>query len=193
MENNNTTDTTQSAVSASVPLSDIFFMTLHHWPWIIVSLVVCLGFAYLYILRTPKVYTRSAEVLIKEQNKGRTAGMEDFSTMGLFQSKTNIVNEISTMQAKDLMTEVVSRLGLDYNYYRKGTFHNQLLYGPDLPVHAVVAGLGEEDAVEFSIQAWSSAELARLFKHFCEENRFKNVLIDNVYITQAAETWRELV
>ena len=151
MENNNTTDTTQSTVSASVPLSDIFFMTLHHWPWIIVSLVVCLGFAYLYILRTPKVYTRSAEVLIKEQNKGRTAGMEDFSTMGLFQSKTNIVNEISTMQAKDLMTEVVSRLGLDYNYYRKGTFHNQLLYGPDLPVHAVVAGLGEEDAVEFKL------------------------------------------
>lgn len=50
-----------------------------------------------------------------------------------------------------------------------------------------------EDATEFSIEAWSSAELARLFKHFCEENRFKNVLIDNVYITQAAETWRELV
>lgn len=151
MENNNTTDTAQSTVSASVPLSDIFFLTLRHWPWIIASLVVCMGLAYLYILRTPKVYTRSAEILIKEQNKGRTAGMEDFSTMGLFQSKTNIVNEISTMQAKDLMTEVVSRLGLDYNYYRKGTFHNQLLYGPDLPVHAVVAGLGEEDAVQFKL------------------------------------------
>lgn len=151
MENNSTTDTAQSTVSASVPLSDIFFLTIRHWPWIIASLVVCMGLAYLYILRTPKVYTRSAEILIKEQNKGRTAGMEDFSTMGLFQSKTNIVNEISTMQAKDLMTEVVSRLGLDYNYYSKGTFHNQLLYGPNLPVHAVVAGLGEEDAVDFKL------------------------------------------
>ena len=50
----------------------------------------------------------------------------------------------------------------------------------------------EEDAVEFSIRAWSSVELAKLFKHFCEENKFKNVLIDTVYITQAVETWREL-
>ncbi len=140
-----------NSTSNIVPLSDVFFMTLRHWPWILVSLAVCLGLAYFYILRTPKVYTRSAEILIKEQNKGRTASMEDFSTMGLFQSKTNIVNEISTMQAKDLMTEVAQRLHLDYNYYKKGTFHDQLLYGTNLPVQVEIAGVEPEQAVSLRL------------------------------------------
>ena len=51
----------------------------------------------------------------------------------------------------------------------------------------------DEDATEFSIAAWSSIQLARLFKDFCNENNFKNVHIDTVYVTQAVGTWRELV
>ena len=50
-----------------------------------------------------------------------------------------------------------------------------------------------EDATEFSIEAWSGIQLARLFTDFCNENNFKNVHIDTVYVTQAVETWRELI
>lgn len=122
------------ASSTAVPLSDIFFLTLRHWPWILVSLAVCMGLSYLYLLRTPTVYTRSAEVLIKDTGKGKTSAMEDFADMGLFQTKNNIVNEITSFQAKDLMSEVVRRLGLDYAVYAPGTFHDRLLYGNDLPL-----------------------------------------------------------
>ena len=50
-----------------------------------------------------------------------------------------------------------------------------------------------EDATEFSIEAWSGIQLARLFTDFCNENNFKNVHIDTVYVTKAVETWEELV
>lgn len=148
---NNAAEQPQAAPAAAVPLSDIFFMTLRHWPWILLSLAVCLGLATLYVLRTPKVYTRSAEILIKDKNKGQSTAMDDFSSLGLFSSKTNVIDEISTMQAKDLMTEVVGRLGVDYNYYAPGTFHDRLLYGTTLPVKAVVAGLEPDRAVAFRL------------------------------------------
>ncbi|MDE6269872.1 MAG: chromosome partitioning protein ParA, partial [Muribaculaceae bacterium] len=112
---------------------DIMLVTINHWQWLVLSLVLCLGLAYLYILCTPKIYTRSAEIIIKEQSKGQTSGMEDFATLGLFQGKTNIFNEMAVLQAKDIMAQVVERLNLDYNYYSKGLFYNHVLYGTNLP------------------------------------------------------------
>ena len=29
----------------AVPLTDILYRTLHHWPWVLLSLVVCVGAA----------------------------------------------------------------------------------------------------------------------------------------------------
>ena len=59
--------------AGTVPLSDIFFMTLRHWHWILLSVLVCVGAAYIYLLRTPNVYTRAAEILIKDESKGNVS------------------------------------------------------------------------------------------------------------------------
>lgn len=76
--------------SGSIPLTDIFFMTLHHWPWILLSVVICVGAAYIYLLRTPDVYTRQADILVKDDSKGKSVGSDEFSDLGLFQNNTNI-------------------------------------------------------------------------------------------------------
>lgn len=129
-----------SAVSTSMPLMDIFFMTLRHWPWIIASVAICVGLAYLYVLRTPNVYTRSAEIQIKQDSKGKSTGSEgEFAQLGLFKPNTNIQDEIANLTSKDLMEEVVSRLGLDISYYGRGKFHDVDLYNYNLPVKLTVA------------------------------------------------------
>ncbi len=125
--------------SSSVPLSDIIFMTLHHWPYILLSVFICVGAAYVYLLRTPNVYSRSADVMIKNDRKGQSTGSEDFSKLGLFQANANIQNEITNFKAKDLTEEVVKRLGLDISYYHSGTFHDVVAYGYDLPVKVEIA------------------------------------------------------
>ena len=116
-----------SAASGTVPLFDIFFMTLRRWPLILLSVLICVGAAYVHLLRIPNVYSRSAEILIKDDAKGNSAGAEEFANLGLFQSNTNIQNEMANLKAKDLMEEVVRRLGLDINYYHSGRFHDGLL------------------------------------------------------------------
>lgn len=139
------------SANGSVPLSDIFFMTLRHWPWILLSVTLCIGAAYIYLLRTPNVYTRCAELLIKDDGKGKSAGGEEFADLGLFQSNTNIQNEMTNLKAKDLMEEVVRRLGLDIDYYHEGGFHDVVAYGYDLPVKVTIDGFPSENSLSFNL------------------------------------------
>ena len=145
------TNSERNSTFGTVPLSDIFFMTLRHWPWILASVLLCVGVAYFYLLRTPNMYSRSAELLIKEDRKGQSAGSEEFAKLGLFQSRTNIQNEMSNLKAKDLMEEVVKRLGLDINYYHDGRFHDVVAYGYDLPVKLTVTGFPDNGRLSMNL------------------------------------------
>ncbi len=140
---------------SSVPLIDIVYRTLHYWPWLLLSLFVCVGAAVLYLLCTPKIYTTSASLLIKEGNKNNMSPMgvggEEFANMGLFQNKTNIQNEITTLMSSDLMSEVARRLKLDVNYYTPGTFHREVAYGYGLPVTAEPVGFPANGMLAFSL------------------------------------------
>lgn len=106
----------------------------------LLSLFVCVGAAVIYLLRTPNVYTTTASILIKDDSAGKSTGAEDFGDFGLFQNKTNIQNEITTLKSPDLMEEVVRRLDLDMNYYKSGRFHKIVAYGNMLPVKRGYAG-----------------------------------------------------
>ncbi|MDE7141704.1 MAG: chromosome partitioning protein ParA, partial [Muribaculaceae bacterium] len=141
--------------NGSVPLTDILYRTLHYWPWVLLSLFVCVGAATLYLLCTPKIYTTSASLLIKDSgsNKSQSMGVggEEFANMGLFQNKTNIQNEMTSLMSSDLMDEVVKRLKLDVNYYIPGTFHNEIAYGDNLPVNVVFADFPGSGLVRFDL------------------------------------------
>lgn len=142
----------EAAPSSLVQLSDVFFLTLRHWIWIVISVVVCVGAAYIYLLRIPNSYSRSAELLIKNETSGnRTKSSSDFSDFGLFKSRPNIQNEMSNLKAKDLMEEVVKRLGLDVNYYRPGKFHDDIAYGTNLPVKIKVDGFPDDGSFSMKL------------------------------------------
>lgn len=79
-------------------------------------------------------------------------GGEEFANMGLFQNKTNIQNEITTISSSDLMAEVVSRLKLDYNYYLPGTFHKKVVYGNNLPVDAELTSPLSRAEIKFDLE-----------------------------------------
>ena len=54
-----------------IRLQDLFYLCLAKWYWIVISLVITIGIALVYLLTTPPSYTRSASILIKEDAKGR--------------------------------------------------------------------------------------------------------------------------
>lgn len=122
--------------ATQLKFSDVVFTTLKRWPWIILSLAICLGLATLYLLRTQPVYTRTASIVIKDDSKGSSVNgdLNAFSDMGFLNNRTNIDDEVNTLQSPDVMAEVVKRLNLNVGYTREGRFHREIVYGADLPV-----------------------------------------------------------
>ena len=142
-------------------IQDLLYLCLAKWKWFVLSLAVCLGFAAVYLLRTPAVYTRTASVLIKEDSKGKSVSsdLESFSEFGLFQSSTNVNNELIAFQSPALMTEVVKRLRLDMNYFVPGKFHRQVAYGLTLPVDVTINDLPENESAGFTLEVQPDSTL----------------------------------
>ena len=155
-EINKTQSNKKSGAAGAVPLSDIIYRTLHYWPWVLLSLFICVGTAVMYLLCTPKIYTTSASILIKDNAKSNTPSMsvggDEFANMGLFQNKTNIQNEMTTFMSSDLMTEVVKRLKLDMNYFKDGTFHKEIAYGYTLPICAELIDFSAYGTLKFDLR-----------------------------------------
>ena len=142
----------QTPAEAPIPLVDILYRTLHHWPWVLLSLAVCMSAGVLYLLCKAPIYTTTASLLIKDDTKGGTSGLlDEFADMGFLQNKTNIQNEISTLKSPDLMTEVVERLDLDMSYHIPGLFHNTVAYGTTLPVSASLPELAGNSSASFDL------------------------------------------
>ena len=144
---------TVSSQEETINIKDLIFLYFSKWKWFVLSLAVCLGVAVLYLLKSPSVYTRSATLLIEDNDKGTSISTADlgFSDMGLFQSNTNVNNEIIAMSSPALMQNVVQRLNLDMNYARDGRFHDEVLYGTALPVNVKMGDLTENQAASMTL------------------------------------------
>ena len=148
----NTTAPVQS--TQRLTFRDMWSICLHRWPWFVLSVVVCMAAAALYIMMTPPVYTRSASVLIKEDAKGRSISSDvqsSFSDLGLVASNVNVNNEIISLSSPDLMMEVVKRLHLETDYKLEHRFYDRTLYGSTLPLTVNFLDLGNSDAAKLDI------------------------------------------
>ncbi|MCQ2958766.1 MAG: polysaccharide biosynthesis tyrosine autokinase [Bacteroidales bacterium] len=138
-----------------IQIKDFLSLCLSRWYWFVVSVVITMAIGFAYLLRTPNVYTRTAELLIKEETKSKSVeksfqnAVEDMG-MGIMKSK--VENELIIMQSPKLMMEVVKRLHLDMQYFTDGKFHKILLYGTTLPYVVSIAGLDENQSASFTVK-----------------------------------------
>lgn len=134
--------TPQSQVSEVFNIKEFFLRCFNKWYLFVASVAICLGVASFYMLKTPKVYSRKAVVLIKETYARRqSSDLESMlSTGGVSQMSSKLSNEIVAFESPDLMREVVKRLNLNVNYFRSGHFHDYVLYGSSLPVKLDLLG-----------------------------------------------------
>ena len=152
---------TQDNITTNVKQSDDFIrvrdllnICIAKWYWFVISLAITIGVAIIYILSTPPVYTRSASLLIKEDGKnGSAVDAGVLSEIDIFQTSTNVNNEIQLLQSPSVMLDVVKRLHLDVNYHADGRFYRRTLYGSTCPYTVEFTDLGDNDVVTFTIDS----------------------------------------
>ena len=152
---------TQDNITTNVKQSDDFIrvrdllnICIAKWYWFVISLAITIGVEIIYILSTPPVYTRSASLLIKEDGKnGSAVDAGVLSEIDIFQTSTNVNNEIQLLQSPSVMLDVVKRLHLDVNYHADGRFYRRTLYGSTCPYTVEFTDLGDNDVVTFTIDS----------------------------------------
>lgn len=125
-----------------IRIQDLWSLFVPRWRWFVLSLALCLGAASFYLAVTPKVYTRYAELLVKDDSKkggGGAALSSEFSDLGIFSTNSNISNELTTLKSPELMTEVVRRLRLNENFSIREGMKTVTLYGRQ-PVNVYFKG-----------------------------------------------------
>lgn len=122
----------QIETSEEINIQEVLFRYLIHWPWFVVSVVICVFCAWTYLYMSTPVYNISATVLIKDDEKGGGAGMsselEKMGLDGFMSSSKNIDNEIEVLRSKSLAREVVNQLNLYVTYRDEDEFPTKELY-----------------------------------------------------------------
>jgi len=125
--NNFQTENTERQEEISI--IEILFHYLRYWKYFILSIIVCLGVAYVYLLFTTPEYRIFSKILINDDKKGQMVDMTSaFSDLGIIQPKSNIDNEIEILRSRTLMKNVVDSLRLNISYFKSGKIKKREIY-----------------------------------------------------------------
>ena len=112
-----------------VNYQELLFKYIIHWPWFVVSVLVCLIGAWVYLHFQTPVYQVSASIMIKDDKKGSgSTDLENLGIGGVITSTQSIDNEIEVLRSKTILKEVVNNLELYITYYDEDEFPEKELY-----------------------------------------------------------------
>ena len=175
------TDTQQNFVGNKLRLQDYFFLCISHWPWFVISLLITMGGAVLHLKKTPKIYTRTASILIKPNDSG-FGSEQQLKELGIMQSPSNVTNEILSLQTTPIAKEIVNLLNLEVNYLHEGTFHDEVIYGIHNPVTILFEDLNDNETAFLYITLNADSSLV------LSDMRRNNEVFDNNVTMKLGET-----
>ena len=111
-------DIQQHDEEQTIRLQDFLQMCLVHWKWFVVSVITTIVLALIYLFIVSPTYTRTASLLIKDEdsNSSISSQLSSLSELGVFSSGANVTNEMVALQSPSVILEVVRRLNLDMSY-----------------------------------------------------------------------------
>lgn len=108
----------------------IYSTIVLNWKWFVLSMIICLGLAAIYLRYTTPMYQASARFLIKEDNSSSSRGRAPLNstTLGLMSNSAGIDNEMEILKSRTLAADAVRDLKLYVTYRSEGKIKNMLIY-----------------------------------------------------------------
>ena len=108
----------RQSASFSIDFKDMVSLIVDKWYWFVISLVLTMGLATLYLMRTPRQYISSTLVVVPGEDAPLPSGL-DLSVLGIQPKASNVTNQIRMLESPSMLSDVVARLGLNNRYYTK--------------------------------------------------------------------------
>lgn len=114
----------------AVTLTDLYHNIKARWRWYVVSVILCLGLATLYLMRVTPMYTRTTEILLKDEtSESLSIDPQTLnSSLGIKSVPSSILNEMFVLSSPELLTEVVGQLDLNEVYKTGDKLRKRELY-----------------------------------------------------------------
>ncbi|MCH7412075.1 polysaccharide biosynthesis tyrosine autokinase [Belliella sp. R4-6] len=132
----NQNSTNQSTKEDDADIKAILHYSLRKWPYILISICVCVAIAFLINRWSTPIYRVSSTVIVTDDQP--SLGLDLFEASGLLQSKSNLENEIGILKSYALAEQTVSNLNLNVSYFSEGIVKKTQLYGNDKPIEVDV-------------------------------------------------------
>lgn len=102
-------------------LSNVMRQAVIHWPWFLLSMIICLALALLYVHYTTPAYEISGRIIIKKadtnniQRRSRKM-LGNFKNIGTVTNTLGVENEMEMFMSSVLLRDVVTKLKLYTDY-----------------------------------------------------------------------------
>jgi capsular exopolysaccharide synthesis family protein len=152
---------TETNEESGINITDYLNIIKYKWYWFALSVILCISGAALYLQITPKVYERTARLMIKDDDKkggGVLDEMSALSELNFFSPKSNVNNEAELLRSKRMRQEVIRRLDLLTGYKLKSGLKTVELYR-DSPVTVIFPEAEEGECFSFVLNLLSKAEI----------------------------------
>ena len=126
------TDSQKPTQEEFITLRDLIELFLSRWYWFVLSVVVCLAIAWVYVASISPVYMRSAAMLVKSEKQNSGPELTQMLEISGLTGGNSIENEIYILRSHQLLQEVVERLNLDVSYSVRRRLRDDELFG-ELP------------------------------------------------------------
>lgn len=172
-----------NSLKNELSIRDFIYICIEHWKWFLISIIFALALAALYIVRKQPVFTRTAELLIKDSSGGSSfAGqLTGLADMGLFNSSSVVDNELIALKSPYVIQEVVKRLKLDVAYVQTG-FKKLSLYTDTQPVEVVFENIDETTSASLKMKLKKNGTF-ELYKFKKKKDKYDDVISGKVNST----------
>jgi capsular exopolysaccharide synthesis family protein len=111
-----------------IDISRYFQELKSRWKLFLISFVVMMCMATLYIKITLPVYKAVSAIVIKEKSKTPSQSLDDILSGDLFGEQQNIATETGVLSSKTVKLEVIDKLGLQVGYFTTSSLVERPLY-----------------------------------------------------------------
>ncbi len=114
---------------SSFDFRQIYTSLVLNWKWFVLSIIICLGAAYIYLRYSTPIYQSQAKLLIKDDSgQNRRTNVLNSTNLGTISNSNGIDNEMEILKSRQLAQQVVNDLKLYATYWHIGRIKDQLLY-----------------------------------------------------------------